>query len=156
MKSTVRITTPTPLETVMTRAFAAPRALVFRALTTPELLKRWYGPPGWTLEICDVDFRVGGAFRFVSRRANGKTVGQRGVYTEIDAPARFVNTECWEDWDAGECRVTTVLTETAGRTTLTQTVRYPSQDVRDTVLHAGLESTAAPLYDQLDALLASL
>jgi uncharacterized protein YndB with AHSA1/START domain len=153
---TVEITTPTPLETVVRRTFDAPRHLVFEALTQPDLLRRWYGPPGWSLVVCEVDLRVGGGFRFVSRRDTGKDVGQRGEYLEIAAPERLVNTERWEDWDAGDCRVTTVLDEREGRTTLTSTVLFPSQEVRDTVLKSGLEKSAGALYDKLAELLGTL
>ena len=84
------ITTPTDRELVVTRVFDAPRALVFAAFTTPELLKRWYGPDGWSMVICEIDLRTGGAWRFVSRRPNGKEVGQHGIYREIVAPERIV------------------------------------------------------------------
>jgi len=157
MKNTgaVEITTPTERETMLTRVFDAPRNLVFDALTKPELLKRWYGLPGWSMVVCEVDFRVGGAFRFVSRRENGKDVGQRGVYREIVPPERIVNTEWWEDWNPGECLVTTVLIEQGGRTTLTSTTLYPSQEVRDTILNSGLKPGASALYDRFAELLAS-
>src|SRR6266850_5014347 len=98
----LQLTTPTEREVTITRAFDAPRGLVFDALTKPELLRRWYGPVGWSLVVCDIDLRVGGAFRLVSRRADGKDVGQRGVYREIVPPERLVNTEWWEDWNPGE------------------------------------------------------
>src|SRR5678816_3449404 len=97
-------------EVKLTRVFDAPRDLVFRALTQPELLKRWYGPKDWSLVVCDIDLKVGGAWHFVVRRPDGKEIGQLGVYQEIVEPTRIVNTENWEDWDAGECLVTTVLT----------------------------------------------
>lgn len=150
----LEVTTPTPRETVVTRAFDAPRSMVFDALTRPELLRQWYGEPGWTLVVCDIDLRVGGAFRFVSRRPNGKDVGQRGEYREIRPPSRLVYTESWEGWDPGECLVTTVLTEEGGRTTLHCTVLYPSEQVRDEILHSGLERGASALYEKLDAFLA--
>jgi uncharacterized protein YndB with AHSA1/START domain len=152
---TLQVATPTPRETVLTRDFDAPRDLVFDALTKPDLLRRWYGLPGWTMVVCEVDLRVGGEFRFVSRRDKGKDVGQRGVYREIAPPERIVNTEWWEDWDAGECLVTTVLTEHAGRTTLMSTVLYPSREVRDSILESGLKHGATALYGQLDEFLAS-
>ena len=150
----LRITTPTPRETVLTREFDAPRRLVFDALTKPELLRRWYGEPGWTMVVCEIDLRVGGAFRFVSRRPNGKDVGQGGVYREIAPPERIVYTESWEGWNPGECLVTTVLTEAGGRTMLHCTVLYPSQEVRDKILTSGLEKGASALYGKLDAFLA--
>lgn len=149
------ITTPTDRELVVTRVFDAPRALVFAAFTTPELLKRWYGPDGWSMVICEIDLRTGGAWRFVSRRPNGKEVGQHGIYREIVPPERIVNTEAWEDWNPGELLVTTKLAEHDGKTTYTNTMLFPSQEVRDLLMKAGMLSGAAESYLKLDALLAS-
>jgi uncharacterized protein YndB with AHSA1/START domain len=151
---TLTITTPSEREVVITRVFDAPRELVFDALTQPELLKRWLEAPGRALEICDVDLRVGGAYRFVWRGPGKKDVGSRGVYREIAPPARLVTSETWEDWDAGETLATTVLVERDGRTTLTITMLFPSRDVRDTVLKSGLRSGAAANYDALAEVLA--
>ena len=153
---TLQIATPTEREVVLTRAFDAPRRLVFDALTRPELLKRWYGPRGWEMVVCEIDLKPGGAFRFVSRRADGKDVAQRGVYREIVPPERLVNTEWWEDWNPGEVLVTTRLVEQDNRTTLTTSMLYPSKEVRDTILNSGLKHGAAELYDKLDEYLSSL
>lgn len=151
---TVRLSTPSPREVVIERVFDAPRTLVFDALTRPELLKRWCGPKGWTLVVCDIDLRVGGGYRFVTRKADGREVGQRGIYREVSRPARIVNTEEWEDWNPGEVLVTTQLAEQKGRTTLTTTMEFPSQEVRDILLKAGFNSGMAESYEKLDALLA--
>ena len=156
MSETVTVSTPSDREVVMTRAFHAPRALVFDSLTKPELLKRWYGPVGWTLDVCDIDLKVGGKWRFVARRPDGKAIGQRGVYREIIVGERLVNTESWEDWDPGECLVTTVLTERRGITTFTSTILFPTREARDTVVKSGLEKGASQSYDKLAELLASL
>ena len=147
--ATVDITTPTDREVVLTRMFDAPRALVFDALTTPELLKRWYGPTGWSLVICDIDLCVGGRWRYVVRRPDGKEIGQKGIYREIVRGERIVNTESWEDWDAGETLVTTILTENNGKTTFTSTILFPSKEVRDTVVKNGLNRGATETYDKL-------
>jgi uncharacterized protein YndB with AHSA1/START domain len=154
--ATLNVTTPTDRELVMTRVFNAPRSLVFDALTKPELLRRWYGPSGWSLVVCEIDLRVEGAWRFVSRRPDGKQIGQRGVYREIVAPARLVNTESWEDWNPGELLVTTILVEQAGTTTLTVTSLFPSQEVRDMLIKSGMASGAAETYDKLEEYLASI
>jgi len=151
----LEITTPTEREVVVRRLFDAPPGLVFDALTKPELLERWYGPPGWTLVVCEVDLRVGGAFHFVSRREDGKDVGQRGVYREVARPGRLVNTEWWDDWNPGECLVTTVLTEQDGKTRFTSTTLFPSREVRDTILDSGLRNGAPALYAKLSACLAA-
>ena len=154
--STLTITTPTDRDVVLTRVFDAPANLVFDALTNPELLKRWSGPNGWTMDVCEVDLKVGGAWRFVMRRPDGKAIGQRGVYREIVPGKRLVNTERWEDWDPGETLVTTTLTERGGKTTFTSTIRFPSQEVRDTVLKSGLEHGAAECYEKLAQVVSSM
>jgi uncharacterized protein YndB with AHSA1/START domain len=145
----LKITTPTDREVVLTRVFNAPRRLVFDALTRPELLKRWLTAPGRALEVCEIDLRVGGAYRYVFRGPGKKDVGLRGVYREIVPSARLATTETWEDWDAGETFATTVLTERDGKTTFTETMLFPSQEVRDTVLKSGLERGATENYDKL-------
>lgn len=153
---TVTITTPGDREVVVTRDFDAPRALVFEALTRPDLLKRWLTAPGRSLEVCEIDLRAGGAYRFVWRGPGRKDVGTRGVYREVVAPERLVHTESWEDWDAGETYVTTQLVEHDGRTTLTETMVFPSREVRDTVLKSGMEPGASENYERLAQLVASI
>jgi uncharacterized protein YndB with AHSA1/START domain len=152
---TLQVTTPSEREIVLTRVFDAPRSLVFDAFTKPELLKRWFGPRGWSLVVCEIDFRVGGTWRFVLRGPDGKDMGMRGVYREIAAPDRSVHTESFDDFP-GESLVTTVLVEDRGRTTLRATVLYPSQEIRDAVIKSGMEHGAAESYDKLAELLTSL
>jgi uncharacterized protein YndB with AHSA1/START domain len=157
MKNTgsLQVTTPTEREIVLTRVFDAPRRLVFDAFTKPELLKRWFGPRGWSLVVCEVDLKVGGKWRFVLRGPDGKDMGMSGVYREIMTPDRSVHTESFDDFP-GESLVTTVLVEDRGRTTLTATVLYPSQEVRDAVIKSGMEHGAAETYDKLAEYLASI
>src|SRR5207253_4309776 len=112
---TLKVTTPTDREIVLTRVFDAPRDLVFDAFSKPELLKRWFGPRGWSLVVCEVDFRVGGAWRFVLEGPDGTRMGMSGVYQEIAPPERSVHIEKFDDYP-GESVVTTVLTEEAGKT----------------------------------------
>jgi uncharacterized protein YndB with AHSA1/START domain len=90
---TLKVTTPTDREIVLTRVFDAPRRLVFDALSKPELLKRWFGPRGWSLVVCEVDFKVGGGFRFVLRGPDGRQMGMRGVYRELAPPERSIHME---------------------------------------------------------------
>ena len=97
---TLQVTLPSDREILMTRVFDAPRDLVFDAFTRPELLKRWFGPRGWTLDVCEVDHRVGGGFRFVLRGPNGSLMGMRGVYREIVRPERSVHMESFDDYPA--------------------------------------------------------
>src|SRR5439155_22798199 len=151
---TLQVTTPADREIVMTRVFDAPRNLVWDAFTKPELLKRWFGPRGWSMVACEVDLRVGGGFRFVLRGPDGRDMGMRGVYREIVAPERSVHTESFDDFP-GESLVTSVLVEDGGRTTLRATVLYPSQEIRDAVIKSGMEHGAAESYDKLAELLAT-
>lgn len=150
---TLKVTTPTDREIVMTRAFDAPRHLVFEAFSKPELLKRWFGPRGWTLAVCEVDYRVGGGFRFVLRGPNGKEMGMRGVYREIVPPERSAHMESCDGYP-GETQVTGVFTEQEGETTLTVTVLCSSKEVRDAVIQSGMEHGAAEAYDRLAEFLA--
>jgi uncharacterized protein YndB with AHSA1/START domain len=151
---TLKVTTPTDREVVMTRVFDAPRHLVFDAFSKPELLRRWFGPRGWSLVVCEVDLRVGGGFRFVLRGPDGREMGMRGVYLEIVPPERSVHMESFDDYP-GESQVTAVFVEQNGKTTFTATVLYPSQQVRDAVIQSGMEHGAAESYDRLAGLLAS-
>src|SRR5438477_4412797 len=147
------VTTPNDREIVMTRVFDAPRRLVFDAFSKPELLKRWFGPRGWSMTVCEIDLRVGGAFRFVLRSPDGKDMGMHGVYREIVPPERSVHMESFDDYP-GESQVTAVFTEHQDRTTFTATVLYASKEIRDAVLKSGMEHGAAESYDRLAELLA--
>ena len=151
---TLTVTTPSDREIVLRRAFDTPRRLVFDALTRPELLERWFGARGWNLVVCEVDLRVGGAWRFVSRGPGGAEMGHGGVYREILPPDRLVYSELFDDQSyPGESLITHVLAEHDGRTTLTSTVRYASREARDIVLGYPMERGVAEAYDRLDELL---
>ena len=151
---TLKVTTPSDREIVMTRVFDAPRNLVWDAFTKADLLKRWFGPHGWSLVVCEVDLKVGGGFRFVLRGPDGRDMGMRGVYREILPPERSVHMESFDDYP-GESQVTGAFVEQGGKTTLTATVLYPSKEVRDAVIKSGMEHGAAESYDKLAELLAS-
>src|SRR5262249_23429462 len=151
---TLRVTTPTDREIVLTRVFDAPRRLVWDAFTKPELLKRWFGPRGFSLAVCEVDLRVGGGFRFVLRAPDGSNFGMRGTYREIVPPERSVHMESFDDYP-GKSQVTAIFVEQGGKTTMTATVEYASKDVRDAVIKSGMEHGAAESYDKLAELLAS-
>ena len=150
---TVTITTPSDREAVVTREFNAPAALVFAAVTQADLIKRWYGPPG-SIDACESDPRVGGAWRFAFT-VGGKQMAKYGVYNEIDAPRRFVRSERFEGWDEYEALLTVELVERNGKTTMTQHFLFPTQELRDAVMKAGLTPQAmSAFYERLDALLA--
>ena len=154
---TLQVTTPSEREIAMSRVFDAPRSLVFDAWTKPELLKRWLGVRGgWSMVVYEVDLKVGGTYRFVWRKGpDGTEMGMRGVYREIAPPERIVNTERFDDpWYEGDAVETTVLIEHGGKTTLTTTLLYASQKVRDAVLKSPMESGVDESYEKLAELLA--
>jgi uncharacterized protein YndB with AHSA1/START domain len=154
--STIEVTTPSDREVRITRVFAAPRRLVFDAWTKPEILRRWLGVRGgWTMAVCEVDLRVGGAYRYVWRGPNGEEMGMGGTYREIVRPERIVATERFdEQWYEGEALDTIELAERDGKTTATTTVRYISREVRDAALKTGMATGVGESYDALDTLLA--
>ena len=153
----LQVTTPSAREIAMTRVFAAPRTMVWDALTKPELVKRWLGVrAGWTLPICEIDLRVGGSYRYLWRGPDGQEMGMGGVYREIVAPERMVATEVFDQkWYDGDALDTTVLVEKGGKTTLTTTVLYASQKVRDAVLESPMKEGVGEGYDKLEEVLAS-
>jgi uncharacterized protein YndB with AHSA1/START domain len=157
-RGALTVTTPTDREIVMTRVFKAPRSLVFEAMTTPELLRRWFvGPPGWSLVVCEVDFRVGGGYRYVWRKEDGTDIGMHGVYRQVAPPERIVQTEVFDQtWYPGDAIATLVLIEEGDKTLLTMTVLYDSQATRDAVLMTPMAEGMAAAYDNLADLLPSL
>jgi len=146
-------------ELLITRTFNAPRKLVFDAYTKPELIRRWLtGPDGWSFDVCDVDLRVGGKYRWVWKRdKDGFLMGMGGVYREINAPARLVATEKFDDaWYPGEAICTLELTEKQGRTTLAQTMTYESPEALKAVLDSPMESGLKAGMDRLAEVLKGL
>jgi uncharacterized protein YndB with AHSA1/START domain len=158
MSNALSVTTPSDREILIARAFDAPRSLVFDCMSKPELVKRWLlGPPGWTMPVCEIDFRVGGRYRYVWRHSDGNEMGMGGVYREIVRPERIVHTELFDqDWTGGETVGTSILTEQGGKTTLTMTILYSSKEARDGALRTGMTEGMTVSYDRLDDLMASL
>jgi uncharacterized protein YndB with AHSA1/START domain len=154
---TFKVTTHGDREVVITRVFDAPRGLVWDAMTRAELVRRWLsGPPGWSMVVCEVDLKVGGAYRYVWRGPDGAEMGMGGVHREIVRPERIVCTQLFDqDWTGGEAVGTLVLVEQGGRTTLTNTVQYSSPEARDAVLKTPMEQGVAAGYDRLAELLAT-
>jgi uncharacterized protein YndB with AHSA1/START domain len=155
MSNSLRITTPSDREIAMTRVFNAPRKLVFEAYTRPELLKSWLGVfGGWALDVCEIDLRVGGAYRYEWKKDGGKSMGVSGVFLEVIPDERLVTNEAFDDpWYKGEGHSTITFVETGGKTTMTMTLRYDSKDVRDAVLASPMEHGVAASYDKLEELL---
>jgi uncharacterized protein YndB with AHSA1/START domain len=148
--------TPTETDVVITRVVSAPRRLVFDAWTTPQHLQQWLlGPEGWTMPICELDARPGGAWRYVWRKADGSEMTLSGIVKEIVRPERMVTTERWgPEWP--ETINTVVFTESAGQTTITVTVRYPSKEARDAALQTGMKEGMDQGFARLDRLLLTL
>lgn len=159
MKNSLNVSTPTDREIVLSRSFDAPRQLVWEAMSKPKFLKRWlFGPPGWSMTVCDNDQRVGGTFRCAWRHTDGTEMAMQGVYREIVPPERVVRTESFLFGcapQAGEQLATMVLTEQAGKTLLTLTVLYPSREARDGALASGMDRGVAAGYDRLDEIFAA-
>lgn len=153
----VNLTTPSDREIVMTRVFDAPRSLVFQALTTPELLRRWLlGLPGWTMTV-EIEPKVGSTYRYEWRKDDGTVMGMGGVIREVVPNERLVATERWDtSWYPGEGLVSQLLTEQGGKTTLTMRLLYESKQARDAVASSGATTGMEMNYAHLDELLASL
>jgi uncharacterized protein YndB with AHSA1/START domain len=156
-RDTFAVTLPSDLEIRLTRLFNAPVDLVFEAMSKPEHVKQWWGQlgEGYSVPVCEIDFRVGGRWRFVNRHPQGEA-GFSGEYLEIDAPGRVVFTEFFDPFPDDGSVVTSELRPEGGQTRLTVTARYASKDVRDMVIATGMEKGAAASYDRLEEVAAGL
>ncbi|MBI3438079.1 MAG: SRPBCC family protein [Proteobacteria bacterium] len=153
MPEALTATMPNDTEIVVTRTFNAPRQLVWDAHTKPELVQRWLlGPDGWTMPICEVDFRVGGKYRYGwANPSNGRAFEMGGVFKEIAPIERIVHSERFGETEA---LVTMVLAETRGRTTMTLTIRYDSKQTRDAAFGTGMTTGMERSYERLDEMAA--
>jgi uncharacterized protein YndB with AHSA1/START domain len=151
------VTTPSDEEIRMTRLFDAPPDLVFEVMTKPEHIREWWGRlgDGYSVPVCEVDLRVGGAWKFVNRHPQGEATFY-GEYLEIDAPRRVVFTEIFADFPDSPSTVTSELVAEGDKTRLVATVRYPSKMVRDMVMQSGMAHGAGLSYDRLDDLVRTL
>jgi uncharacterized protein YndB with AHSA1/START domain len=154
-----KVITPSDHEILVERDFNAPRELVFDAFTKPELVRRWLlGPDGWTLPVCEIDLRVGGAYRYLwKKESTGGQMGMGGIFREIVRPEIIVATEKFDDaWYPGEAVDTTVFEEPSrGITRVRLTVLYESREARDKATRSGMERGMAAGYDRLEQVLAS-
>ena len=153
---TTTFTTPSDREIAATRVFDAPRSLVYEAHTNPKHLSNWMlGPEGWTMPVCEIDLRPGGAWHFVWRKGDGSEMAMRGTYKEVVPPEKVVTTESWGgDWP--ETINTLTLTEKDGKTTLTSTILYPSKEARDAALKTGMKQGMNVSFDRLAAYLQAM
>jgi len=155
MSDAIDVTTPTDEEVVVSRLFDAAPALVFDCHTKPELVRRWLlGPPGWTMPVCEIDLRVGGAYRYCWRSETGdREFGTGGEFTEVAAPHRWAHTEQMEGWP-GESTNLYILTEEGGRTRLTMRMNFGSKEIRDMALKSGMTGGMGQSFDRLAEMLA--
>ena len=155
------VTLPSDSEVKVVRRFKAPRALVYKAYTTPALMQRWLvGYPGWIMHVCDMDVRVGGQFRWRWRSEEGQEFGFFGEFREVSAPSRFVHTEYFDagtmGGDMGEGALITVeLTEQDRVTTLVTLMDFGSKQSRDAALATGMTDGMESSYQVLDGVLAA-
>ena len=151
------ISAPGDREIRVTRLFNAPRALVFEAFTKPEVVRRWLlGPAGWTMPICEIDLKVGGAYRYVWRHeGNGSEIGLSGLFREIARPERLVATER-TTWHAEEAIDTTMFAEEGSLTRMTLVVLFETTEARDAARRSGMEHGMAASYDRAEELLGAL
>lgn len=150
------LTLPSDREIVMTRVFNAPRALVFKAFTDPEAIAQWWGQNNATTIVDKMDVRPGGVWRYVQRDADGNEWGFRGEYLEIVPPERLVNTFEFEGLPGHVVTDTAVFEEFDGKTRLTVTSTFDSQEDRDGMIASGMEDGALESYARLDAYLQML
>jgi uncharacterized protein YndB with AHSA1/START domain len=153
------ITLPSETEILITRVFDAPAALVFKAYTTPDLVKRWWGFETSEWLVCDIDLRVGGKWRYVIRERDME-VAFHGEYREIDGPHRLVSTEVYEgapvpDPEAAGALNIATFDEADGVTTLAVLTQTPSKEVRDAIIESGMESGLQVSYNRLEDLVRS-
>lgn len=159
---TAQVSLPSDREVQVTRSFKAPRALVFRAYTEPELTRRWMlGPPGWTMPVCEMDVRPGGSYRWRWRSdSEDKEFGFFGTFREVQPPQRIVHTERYDPGTLGEgyptgdeALITTTFTEEGGITTMTVVMDYGSKEARDAAVKTGMTDGMEQSYQLLDRLL---
>jgi uncharacterized protein YndB with AHSA1/START domain len=157
-----KVTLPTDVQILITREFNAPRQLVYRAWTTPDLVRRWWSGQRGEMKVVDIDLRVGGNWRYVLVALGGFEVAFHGTYREIVTNERIVTTEVFEMPDTPEpaddqapLNIIT-FTESDGRTSLSLIVQCPTQELRDIIMNSGMEVGLQEQMDELEALLALL
>lgn len=156
MTATMQFTTPSNREIVITRVFDAPRELIFKTITDPALIPRWWGPRDHTTRVDTMDVRPGGQWRFVSTDAGGNEYAFRGEYREITPPEQIVQTFEFEGFPGHISVETMRLVEHDGKTTVSTTALFDTVEERDGMLQSGMEAGATESWDQLAELLAEL
>ena len=150
------VTLPSDEEILITREFNAPRHLVFKAWTTPELVRRWWHAGRGEMTVCEIDLRVGGGWRYVMVTPDGMEVAFHGEYREIVPGERLVSTEVYEGMPDAEALDTMTLTEVDGRTTVEILVRHQKKEHRDAHIESGMEDGLQDALDRLEQVAVSL
>jgi uncharacterized protein YndB with AHSA1/START domain len=156
---TATVTLPTDHEILITREFDAPKHLVYKAWTTPELVKRWWSGQRGEMTLAEIDLRVGGKWRYVMIATGGQEVGFHGEFREIVPNERIVNTEVYEgvpDGDADPALNIVTFSEADGHTTLTLLTQVSSKEIRDLIIDSGMEGGMQEGMDLLEQIAISL
>jgi uncharacterized protein YndB with AHSA1/START domain len=156
-----QVTLPSDREVQVTRSFRAPRALVYKAYTDPDLVRRWLlGPPGWSMPVCEMDVRVGGRYRWRWRNdQDGSEFGFTGTFRELQAGSKIVHTEAFDpgtvggDYPEKDALVTITFAEDGGVTTMTTVIDFGSKEARDAAVATGMTDGMEQSYQLLDGLL---
>jgi len=150
------VTVPTDTQILITRDFNAAKHLVYKAWTTPSLIKRWWSGDHGEVTIAEVDLRVGGKWRYVMTASKGFEVAFHGVYREIVPNERIVWTEVFEAMPDGDAVNTVTFSEADGRTTLTLLIQVASKEERDAMISSGMEHGVRAQMDNLEKIAISL
>jgi uncharacterized protein YndB with AHSA1/START domain len=153
---TAKVTLPADDQVLITREFDAPKHLVYKAWTTPELVGRWWHANRGEVKSIEIDLRVGGGWRYAMETPDGLEVALHGEYRELVADERIVSTEVYEGFPDGEAVDTLTLTEEGGRTTLSILVQHTSREHRDAHIESGMEDGLQDALDLLEQVAASL
>jgi uncharacterized protein YndB with AHSA1/START domain len=151
---TTVVRTPSDREIVSERVFEAPRERVYAAYTDPQQIPAWWGPRRMTTTVEEMDVRPGGAWRFLLRDPDGEEVGFRGVYREVSAPDRIVQTFEWEGMPGHVIVETASFEDLGGSTKVTTTSLFHTTEERDGMLASGMETGLTETHDRLAELLA--
>ena len=163
MPKPLEVTLPNDREVRVVRSFDAPRELVWDAHTKPELLQKWsLGPDGWSMPVCEMDVRVGGAYRWRWRSdADGKEFGFHGTFIEVSRPAKLAHEEHFDPGDVGgpmstePAIIRNELAEKNGVTTMVVTMVFPSKEARDGAVGSGMTDGMEKGYARLDGVFAA-
>lgn len=157
--SKTQLSLPSDQEILVTRTFDAPRNVVWQMWTTAEHLQNWWGPSGWSLPVCELDFRTGGTWFYCMLGPDGMQSCGKATYLEIDAPERIVYEDAFTDGEGNPAEgmpvahITLEFMDAGNKTTVVNTVCYPTKAERDMVLEMGVQAGIDETWNRLDAYL---